>query len=73
MKDKIHNSLLAFREAVIAEGGMVVRITLDKKGNEVLRNEFSVPVACSTTLFGIVVDVAKECPTCGQTVTEEKR
>jgi len=69
---KIYEHLLAFTSAIMAQKGNVIRITLDEKGNEALRNEVDVSVACSKRLFGVVIDVAKTCPTCGQNIVEEK-
>lgn len=62
----IYEKLLEFKTEIEARCGKVVRITLDKKGNEALRNELPVPSACKNELFGILIDQVSECPTCGQ-------
>ena len=62
----IHEKVLELKAEVEAKCGKVVKITLDKEGNRQLRNELSVPIACKNMLFGIVFEVAKECPICGQ-------
>ena len=63
----IHEKLLELKAEIEANCGKIIRITLDKKANKALRDEFTVPTACGKTIFGIVIDQAHECPTCGQT------
>ena len=66
----IYEKLLELKMEVEACRGKVVRITLDKEGNEALRSELSASVGSTKTLYGIVIDRAKECPTCGKTMNE---
>jgi hypothetical protein len=80
---KIYESLLAFQAAIVAQEGKIVIITLDKKGYKALQGEIDelvhspsigdYPRADSRRLFGIVVEVVKECPTCGQNMVKETR
>ncbi len=69
---KIYEAVLAFREAVVAEEGEVIRIILNKKGGESLQEGLDIPGVYPKMLFGIEIDVQKDCPTCGQSMTEEK-
>ena len=65
---KIYEELLTLREAVVEKGGKVIRVTLDKKGSEILRKELEAPLGCMDRLCGMVIDQAKDCPTCGHGV-----
>ena len=64
----IIDKLIDFKTEVVAYGGKIIRITLDRKGNEALRNELTIPEAHSEMLLGIIIDQIEECPTCGKSI-----
>ena len=67
----IHKRILELKTEVEACCGKVVRVTLDKKGIEALENELPVTMGGITTIvFGILIDQAEKCPTCGQNMKE---
>lgn len=79
---KIYEKLLELRDAVVAQEGKLIRVVLDEKGATALQCEIDAllfspnigdfPHGDTRRLFGITVDVAKECPACGQSMEETK-
>ena len=66
MDKTIISALLQLRQCFAEHKGNIMRITLDENANSALRNELSVPAACSSLVLGIVIDQTETCPVCGQ-------
>lgn len=67
----IYEKILELRCEVEAKYGKVLKITLDKEGDKLLRKELEAPFGCLNRLYGIVIETPKDCPTCGQSMKEK--
>ncbi len=64
----ITDRIIELKSEIEASCGKIVRITLDKKAHRTLRNELT---ACESMVLGIIIDVVRECPTCGKLIEKE--
>ncbi len=67
----IIDKLLGLKTELDACCGKIVQITLDREGFKALGHECKLWEA-GETLYGIIVDQVKECPTCGQEMKEKR-